>query len=1212
MKSGNFLVKFLLAEGVNALSCIIWAGEEEIESLTAILEGAYLCVTCQVSYETRFGNDYQGVVKCLEKAEAPSGRKDMSEEKRVELHIHSKFSAKDACSRPSDIVKQAAAFGHEAIALTDHGVVQGFPEASDAQRALAKQGIDIKLIFGMEAYLIDEGAAVYFSADEEAAESIQYCAKIEIETIAIEGEERVSSVSAERWPLSADGRGAESEKYYASLLLSEDKEKSLHIELEGLDEAEIDEQISASAYRHRRESLFELQDFLKEALLLFDGSEDALNRLRWEGFQVRNNEARLKFNRPFVDLNNWSELEKSVSDREIKIELLFDKLWEATEYCPFNEINVHYGQRDEANLRKRKVKPYHLVLLAENDLGLYHLYRLVSLSNLNHFYHRPRIFNQHLRYFGAGLIKGAACVYGEVFQKVLQAYRKAQRNYDDALAWLCEEEQLALAKSYDYLEIQPLGNNRFMLEQENSGIINVEDLQNLNRLVIDWAKAADTLVCATCDSHFLEPKDDLYRRIVMSSIGFSDNEQPAPLYFRSTDEMLEEFDYLGPELAKKVVIDNTRAIAARVNPGMLPFPDGSYPPIITTADENVRKLTLDTAFEQYGKDGKIPDSIQSRVEKELNAIISNGYAVMYDIAHKLVKKSNDDGYVVGSRGSVGSSVVANFCGISEVNPLPPHYICPECHYYEEDNSGTYGSGFDLPAKTCPECGAQLKRDGQDIPFATFLGFNGDKQPDIDLNFSGDYQPRAHDYIEEMFGRSHTFRAGTIQGYAEKKSEALVYKFAEGKGSMIWKSKAAWLAKGIQGIKESTGQHPGGIVVVPKEREIYDFTPVQYPADKKDSGVITTHFDFHALDETILKLDILGHDDPTMLKMLGDMTGVKIEDIPIPDERVMALFKSTAAIGIDPEKSTIGSATIGLPEVGTMMAREMIQETSPTRFYDLVQLSGLSHGTGVWMGNAQDLIRAGTCTINEVIGCRDSIMTTLIYAGLEPKHAFKIMEKVRKGRGLSEEQEAMMRENNVPEWYIDSCKKIKYMFPKAHAAAYSISTQRIAWFKVYHPEAYYCAWFTVRGDEFSAEVNLLSPEAIAARRLEQRRNFSSLEKPDQKKFYILELVEEMNARGIHFLPIDLEKSEASTFTSPEKNWIRPPLDVIGGVSAAIAKQIVDAREEGGPFQNWDELKNRAKIGDACILALKNQGVLDHIPESSQINLFELAGQSFGEV
>ena len=1288
-KSGRYMIRFLLGCEHAALRCLFWCSEEEAEALSAELPGAFVEVSVRISYNDRFEQDFQGTVIGIEKLERAEKRRDDAPEKRVELHIHSKFSTKDACSNPADIVRLAARFGHEAVAITDHGGVQGFPEASEAARALAAQGKKIKLIFGMEGYLVDDGPSIFMSPDLQAAarcrdfvflrtEAYQEATGGEDTDEVAESQEQGSSAAAPPARVKRLKR-AEAQR----LILTEDSLKwgeSLCLELAPggrfYPMAEVVKGAGDSSYLLHREAVKELprlealralSDFISGAAVIAPQGLEELNLLRREGFCVPGTDPRVKFNPCLIDLPLWLKLAEAKSREEISspqtaaservadaavhdtadaagagqnvdasnlkktslsektpdsgasseladawakpesLATLVSRLWQESGVHNFTELNEHYGHLSYEELRRRKQKSHHIILLANDELGLYHLYRLVSLSNLENFYFRPRIPRSSLRYFREGLTLGAACVYGEVFSEVLNTFQAAGSEEKQARELLCAEDSRAreLAAFYDYLEIQPLDNNRFLLSKENSGIRRREDLQSLNRLVLDLGRVSQRPVCATCDSHFLNAEDDIYRRILTSDMGFSDTEQPAPLYFRNTGEMLEEFSYLDAETARQVVIDHPRAIAARVREGLLPFPDGSFPPKIPEADERIRKLTMDTAMQLYGREGKLPESIASRLDKELDAIISNGYAVMYDIARELCRKSNEDGYIVGSRGSVGSSLVATFCGITEVNPLQPHYICPHCHHYEEENSGIFGSGFDLPAKNCPECGTPMKRDGQNIPFATFLGFKGNKQPDIDLNFSGEYQASAHAYLEEMFGRDHTFKAGTIQGYADKQSIALVRHYSEDNGLNIGKNSAVYLSKGIQGIKVSTGQHPGGIVVVPREREIYDFTPIQYPADKKDCGIITTHFDFNAMHDTILKIDALGHDDPTMLRMLSDMTGVEVKDIPIPDEKVMALFQSTEAIGIKPEDSTAGSATIGLPEVGTIMAREMIKETHPTRFYDLVQLAGLSHGTDVWKGNAQELIRDGTCTINEVIGCRDSIMTTLIHYGLDPEDAFKIMEKVRKGRGLDEKQEANMREHQVPEWYIESCKKIKYLFPKAHAAAYSISTQRIAWFKVYHPEAYYCSWFTVRGDDFNADDNLCSPEAISARCLELRGQFQRLEKPEQKKFYILELIEEMNLRNIHFLPLDLLKSEAHRFTSPAPGKILPPLDIIPGISRSLAQQIAEARQEG-PFRNCEEVARRCHLGQAAMDALRKQGLLKDLPESAQLDFFALAG------
>lgn len=1263
MKSGRYLLSFLLVDGQAALRCQLWTEEKEVESLsTAILAAPYLEVTAAVEWNERWEQDYQARLFSIAEATAPGGREDQAVEKRVELHLHSKFSAKDAIATPGDLVRLAAQFGHPAVAITDHGGVQGFPEAAEAMRALAEKGQKIKLIYGMEGYLVDDGTPLFIAPSEKAAGA---CHSLAMACCCWQGEE-LSDFFGLRWTLDEKGRRSEPQR----------------LELHGL--AEHKDEAKPSAKDSQKEgteteipqALYQIRDFLEDTALVMPDALPEINRLRHLGIPSDAAAVRCHLNPCLLDLPHLAVLQPSgpeqtesrtgspasknaaeapaapgdeadaspAGERVMPDSLpqdaaaaawaegngyhltalqtllqtdsaalearftrwagAFDTALQRLAATSWKELNKLAGAVDDAMLRARKVKPYHIILLVENLLGLYHLYRLVSLSNIEHFYSRPRIPRSLLRYYREGLLLGSACVYGEVFWHLLGEWRAAGGQPAAVRQTLQSPSWRERASFYDYLEIQPLGNNAFLMLKAENQVHSQADLQTLNKLILELGDHCGVPVCATCDVHFLNKEDALYREIVMHGMGFSGEEQPAPLYFRSTEEMLEEFAYLG-ERREEVVIANPRHIAARIQPDILPFPDGSFPPIVTSAEEDIRRIAWESAQAMYGRDGVLPESIAQRLEIELDSVISNGYAIMYYIAHKLVKKSNDDGYIVGSRGSVGSSLLATFCGISEVNPLPPHYICPHCHHYEEVTSGDCGSGYDLPPRDCPECGTPMRRDGQDIPFATFLGFHGDKQPDIDLNFSGEYQGRAHSYIEEMFGSSHTFRAGTIQGYADKQSAALVYHYYEDKGENRGRNQIQHLARAIQGIKVSTGQHPGGIVVVPHNREVFDFTPIQYPAEDKSKGIITTHFDFNSMHDTILKIDALGHDDPTMLKMLSDMTGVDILDIPIPDERVMQLFETTAAIGIEPEKSTIGSATIGLPEVGTMLARAMIQETHPVSFYDLVQLSGLSHGTNVWAGNAQDLIRAGTANIHEVIGCRDSIMTTLIYNGVAPEHAFKIMESVRKGRGLKPEQEAEMREHQVPEWYIESCRKIKYLFPKAHAAAYSISTQRVAWFKVYHPEAFYAAWFTVRGDDFSADSDLLPAPQIAAKRAELRQHFSQIEKKDEKKFYILELVEEMQTRGIDFLPLDLEASEAHKFSSPKKGWIRPPFDVIPGISRAMGEQIVAARQAGGPFRNVEELRRRAGLGDAAIEALRSHGLLEKIPESAQVSLFDFS-------
>ena len=892
-------------------------------------------------------------------------------------------------------------------------------------------------------------------------------------------------------------------------------------------------------------------------------------------------------------------------------------------------INYSVGHHTPEKLKLQKKKnetwketealpAYHIIYLVRSNMGLYNLYRLVSESQIHYFSKRPRTPKSLLKYFKSGIIIGGACEQGEIFRYVLKSYVNNDKDRVLTRQTLKESDEFRKILSlYDYVEIQPLCNNMFLTRQEPSKFggtkqLDENDVQIINEILVETADDHNMPVCATTDSHFLNKEDGRYRKYMIMSMGFEDAEMQSDLYFRTTDEMLDEFKYLGEEKAMEVVVDNTNMIADKIEFGIKPFPDGSYPPQIARAAADVRDIAYTKANRMYRHNGVLNEVVKARLDRELESIIGNGYAIMYYIAYRLVKKSNNDGYVVGSRGSVGSSFAATMCGISEVNPLPPHYRCPKCNYAEFDNSGKYGSGYDLPPKNCPECGEKLIPDGQDIPFETFLGFKGDKQPDIDLNFSGEYQPRAHAYVGVLFGGTHTFKAGTIGAYQDKNAYGLCRKICEEKGEPFTQAHLAFMARDIIGVKRTTSQHPGGIVVIAKEMDIYEFTPIQFPAEKTDGGIITTHFDFRAMHDTILKLDILGHADPTVLRMLSDITGVTITDIPIPDEKVMSLLKSTDALGFPIEATDAGSATLGLSELGTNMARGMIKETQPTRFYDLVQLMGLSHGTDVWTGNAQELIRAGTCDLNSVIGCRDSIMTSLIYWGLPNKDAFDIMEGVRKGKVAAGKVEKWpdyvreMKECGVPDWYIESCQKIKYMFPKAHAAAYAISTLRVAWFKVYYPEEYYCSFFTHRGEGlFDADQMCNGPEKVKKRRIELADEMHAKGDPNTKlKYYFYELVEEMYARGITFAPITLNDSMGKKFTKAGDKLIRPPFCAIAGVSEANGLDIENARKDG-EFKNRDEFMKRTGLGQSVVQKLLDYGgILDGLPESAQIDLFDL--------
>ncbi len=1228
-------------------------------------------------------------------AEKPPQRQDLSAMKRVELHVHSKMSEKDAVSDPDKIMKLAARFGHKACAITDHGVVQAFPEVYRTAMGLKVGDTDepFKSILGCEGYLVDDGPTIFYNLpyEREEVRHVGEFVSVSIRTTGDDScEDLITHIAATKYRLKgykavrvpSEGESDEEAKEFAS----KDIDRSLWTEEEIPEElrdahititpfevtrsgshiinieqdvscecAEDDREVVPSEFVYEKVADFytEVEDviykgegepcesyFIAGELLEFIGGAyitgpdvfNALHFLRRAGYGINIEEHkyyRYKYLMPAISLEdivryaydgNRPEVSVPPTGNDLLDEchdsaaVVIDYLTHQTTLDPV-ELNTAIGHLSEEDIKARKNMVYHIIYLVRNNLGLYNLYRLVSEAHLHYFSFRPRTPKSLLKYYSSSIIVGGACERGEIYREVMKVYKECGKYPEKTKQELLSRQNIKdILSLYDYVEIQPLCNNMFMTRQDpaksDTGNVPLDenDIRIVNELLVWLADSYDMMCVATTDSHFLEKDDGMYRKTILQFLGFSDADMQSDLYFRTTDEMLREFSYLGEERAFEVVVKNTNIIADKIEYGIKPFPDGTYPPIVRRSPMDVRDIAFTKANKLYRHKGKLNEVVAARLEKELKSIIGNGFSVMYYIAYRLVKKSNNDGYIVGSRGSVGSSFVATMCGISEVNPLPPHYRCPGCCYTEFNNTGEFGSGFDMPVKNCPECGEEMIRDGQDIPFETFLGFFGDKQPDIDLNFSDEYQPRAHKYVEFLFGKSFTFRAGTIGAFQEKQAYGIVKKVAEQKGVTYTAGTLAYMTEDIIGVKSTTGQHPGGIVVVPKEMDIYEFTPVQYPANDIKKGIITTHFDFRAMHDTILKLDILGHADPTVLRMLHEITGVDIQSIPIPDVNVMSLFQGTEALGFPTEQSSAESATIGLPELGTNFARGMIKEAKPSHFFDLVQLMGLSHGTDVWLGNAQDLIRDGICDIGSVIGCRDSIMTRLIYWGLPNKDSFDIMEKVRKGKGLSEEHEKLMRDNNVPDWYIDSCKKIKYMFPKAHAAAYSISSLRVAWFKVYHPEAYYCAFFTIRGDEFKADYLCRGIDKVIERRkevtdLRKTETNSSRQKKLQEEFYICEIVEEMYNRGIEFVPIDINSSDAVRFKIVEKGKIIPPLDTIDGISSGIASAITSAREEAS-FANREDLMTRSGIGKSALQVLADYGLLEDMPESSQIDLFSL--------
>ncbi|MBP5210102.1 MAG: PolC-type DNA polymerase III [Clostridia bacterium] len=1171
-----------LSDGAGAI-CLRDTGEPEQVAWYKCLEtGMHVAVTGRVVVDRYDGEPVlrPRAIAGIERVE----RTDDAAEKRVELHLHTVMSAMDAVIRPDELLDTVSRWGHDAVAVTDHGNVQSFPEILKLKR---KKNLSTKILYGMEAYYVNDTARVLYGSDVPDFDDEMVV--FDIETTGLSAAvDRIIEIGAVRI------RAGEILDVYDRFV-----DPGVPIPAAITQLTSISDETVAGAGRIA-EVLPEFLAYVGDRLLIAHNANFDVGFIRRAADDLG-----LPFSPTYLDTFALS--------RYLNPGLAKHKLDVVAEHYGLGDFHHHRASDDarmlaliffrmQQQLRDEGVRtfaalseamseksdplrlhPYHMILFARNEIGLRNLYQLVSSSYLDYFRRFPRIPKSLLDRHREGIIVGSACEAGELYRAILDN--------------LSEEQLEEIASYYDYLEIQPLSNNRFLIAE---GRVADEDaLRDINRRIVALGDKVGRPVVATCDAHFLDRDQEQLRKILLSGMKMPDGDRDAGLYLRTTDEMLEEFSYLGEETAYRVVVKNTRLIASMIE-DILPVPDGTFTPSMPGAEEELKALCYERAHAWYGD--PLPDVVKQRLDRELTSIINNGFAVLYMIAQRLVSYSESLGYQVGSRGSVGSSFVATAAGISEVNPLPPHYRCPSCRHSEFVTDGSVGSGFDLPDRTCPVCGAPMRGDGHDIPFETFLGFKCDKSPDIDLNFSGDVQGRIHKYTEELFGEGHVFRAGTIGTLASKTAFGFVMKYLEEKGVSLPRAQVDYMVERLVGVKRTTGQHPGGIIVVPKEYSIYDFTPVQHPADDPDSDIITTHFQFSYLHDTILKLDELGHDIPTKYKMLERYTHTSVNDVKMNDRAVYDLFESCAPLGVSADELGTPLGTWGLPEFGTRFIVGVLCDAKPKNFADLLQISGLTHGTNVWLGNAKDLITREGHDISEVVGTRDSIMLTLLRYGLEPSMAFKIMEDVRKGKGLKPEQEAAMRENGVPDWYTFSCKKIKYLFPKSHAAAYVMSAIRLGWYKIHYPMEFYAAYLTVAPGGFDAEI-------VGGGRRLVKATVDALEKKgmdatqkEEEQLTCLQLVYEAMLRGVRFLPVDLRRSDARAFL-PEDGAIRMPFNALSGVGDTAAQKIVEARD-AGPVTSIEQLRTTAGLSRAVIDTLRRGGVLEGLSETNQIDIFSM--------
>lgn len=1119
-------------------------------------------------------------------------RMDTSIEKRVELHLHTVMSEMDSVVDIKKVIDRAKEWGHKAMAITDHGVVQAFPVAN---HCLSKDD-DFKIIYGLEGYFVDDLKDLVIN-DKGQSIDTEYVV-FDIETTGLSPRfGRIIEIGAVRIK---DGKICDTYSQFINpeIPIPYNITKLTSITDNMVMDAPTIETVLPDFLNYVGDAVLVahnaafdtgfIKEFAKRQGIAFDST--IMDTMTLAHILIPEL-GKYTLDRLCKQFNVSLEHHHRACDDADATARIFIKMLDMIHKKGVNtiaDLNVMGSASPETI---KKAKTYHGIILVKNDIGRVNLYRLVSESHINYFARRPRIPKSLLNKYREGLIIGSACEAGELYKAILEGKG--------------EDEITRLANFYDYYEIQPTGNNMFLLDKESAPVKTIEDLQDINKKIVDLGRQFNKPVVATCDVHFLDPEDSIYRSIIMAGQGFADADKQPPLYFRTTEEMLAEFQYLGSDTAKEVVITNTNKIADMIEK-ISPVRPDKQPPVIENSDETLKTICYERAHEIYGPN--LPDIVVERLERELNSIITNGFAVMYIIAQKLVWKSNEDGYLVGSRGSVGSSFVATMAGITEVNPLPAHYICPKCYYTDFDSEDVkkYSgrSGCDMPDKACPKCKTNMKKEGHDIPFETFLGFKGDKEPDIDLNFSGEYQPKAHAYTEELFGKGKAFRAGTIGTLAEKTAFGYVYNYYRDKGVEKRRCEMDRIAAGCTGVKRTTGQHPGGMIVLPRHEEIYSFTPIQKPANDMSTDVITSHFEYHSIDHNLLKLDILGHDDPTMIRRLEELTDVDAKTIPLDDKNVMSLFHGTEILGITPDMiggTKLGS--LGIPEFGTEFAMQMLIDTNPKSFSDLVRIAGLSHGTDVWLGNAQKLITEGTCELSSAICTRDDIMIYLIHMGLESGKAFTIMESVRKGKGLKPEWEEEMLAHDVPEWYIWSCKKIKYMFPKAHAAAYVMMAWRIAWFKVNYPLEYYTAFFSIRASAFDYKSMCLGKEHLEECLAELQKIDKNAQTSKVKDtIRDMKIVQEMYARGIEFAPIDLYKAKADRFCITDGK-IMPSFSAISGMGDKAAQDLETAAKQG-PFTSKDDIRARGKVPKTILDDMRELGILGDLPDTNQYDFFDL--------